>query len=106
MAGAPDPEAANRLRVDNIVHIVDTLRKTYDYVMIDLGRALSKISLPIIRTAPDHGTAFGIAGQGRARAESMAAAITTASASRVSVITVSRISCAVVTRRSRGPSGG
>jgi len=51
LAGSPDPEAANRLRVENILHIVETLRKTYDYVLIDLGRALSKISLPIIRKA-------------------------------------------------------
>ncbi len=51
LSGSPDPETANRLRVDNILHIVETLRKTYDYVLIDLGRALSKISLPIIRKA-------------------------------------------------------
>ncbi len=31
--------------------------------------------LPIVRTSPDHGTAFDIAGQGRARPESMLAAI-------------------------------
>lgn len=31
--------------------------------------------LPIVRTSPDHGTAFDIAGQGLARAESMKAAI-------------------------------
>jgi 4-hydroxythreonine-4-phosphate dehydrogenase len=36
------------------------------------------LGLPFLRTSPDHGTAFAIAGQGRARAESMAAAITTA----------------------------
>lgn len=33
------------------------------------------IGLPFVRTSPDHGTAFDIAGQGIARAESMAAAI-------------------------------
>lgn len=31
--------------------------------------------LPIVRTSPDHGTAFDIAGQGRARSESMLSAI-------------------------------
>ena len=36
------------------------------------------LGLPFLRTSPDHGTAFAIAGQGMARAESMAAAITTA----------------------------
>lgn len=33
------------------------------------------IGLPIVRTSPDHGTAFDIAGQGKADARSMAAAI-------------------------------
>ena len=36
------------------------------------------LGLPFLRTSPDHGTAFGIAGQGVARAESMAAAIAAA----------------------------
>lgn len=45
--------------------------KTLDFhggVNITLG-------LPIVRTSPDHGTAFGIAGQGIARADSLIAAI-------------------------------
>ncbi|HEY9888820.1 MAG TPA: 4-hydroxythreonine-4-phosphate dehydrogenase PdxA [Candidatus Obscuribacterales bacterium] len=33
------------------------------------------IGLPFVRTSPDHGTAFDIAGQGKARPESMTAAI-------------------------------
>ncbi len=33
------------------------------------------LGLPIVRTAPDHGTAFGIAGKGVARADAMIAAI-------------------------------
>jgi 4-hydroxythreonine-4-phosphate dehydrogenase len=36
------------------------------------------LGLPIIRTSPDHGTAFDIAGQGVAKADSMIAAIETA----------------------------
>jgi 4-hydroxythreonine-4-phosphate dehydrogenase len=36
------------------------------------------LGLPFLRTSPDHGTAFAIAGQGRARPESMMAAISTA----------------------------
>jgi len=43
-----------------------------DAVNITLG-------LPIVRTSPDHGTAFGIAGQNKARASSMIAAIRMAS---------------------------
>jgi 4-hydroxythreonine-4-phosphate dehydrogenase len=33
------------------------------------------LGLPYVRTSPDHGTAFDIAGSGRARPESMIAAI-------------------------------
>ena len=36
------------------------------------------IGLPFIRTSPDHGTAFDIAGKGIAQAESMIEAIKTA----------------------------
>ncbi|MDP3173022.1 MAG: 4-hydroxythreonine-4-phosphate dehydrogenase PdxA, partial [Phenylobacterium sp.] len=33
------------------------------------------LGLPIIRTSPDHGTAFDIAGRGQARADSLIAAL-------------------------------
>jgi 4-hydroxythreonine-4-phosphate dehydrogenase len=33
------------------------------------------LGLPLVRTSPDHGTAFDIAGQGRADASSMMAAL-------------------------------
>jgi len=51
LPGAPDPETAINLQVGHIPNIVDTLRKAYDYVLVDLGRSLSKISLPIIQAA-------------------------------------------------------
>jgi len=51
LPGAPDPETALNLQVGHIPHIVDSLRKAYDYVLVDLGRSLSKISLPIIQDA-------------------------------------------------------
>lgn len=38
------------------------------------------LGLPVIRTSPDHGTAFDIAGQGVARPDSMIAALNTAAA--------------------------
>ena len=38
----------------------------------------TSLGLPFLRTSPDHGTAFGIAGRGVARADSMGAAIATA----------------------------
>jgi 4-hydroxythreonine-4-phosphate dehydrogenase len=33
------------------------------------------LGLPFIRTSPDHGTAYDLAGQGRARPDSMRAAL-------------------------------
>jgi 4-hydroxythreonine-4-phosphate dehydrogenase len=44
--------------------------------MMAFDRAVNTtIGLPFVRTSPDHGTAFDIAGKGIARAESMKAAI-------------------------------
>lgn len=51
LPGAPDPETSLNLQVGHIPNIVDSLRKAYDYVLIDLGRSLSRISLPIIQEA-------------------------------------------------------
>lgn len=48
LPGAPDPETAINLQVGHIPKIVNSLRLCYDYVLVDLGRSLSKISLPII----------------------------------------------------------
>jgi len=44
--------------------------------MLDFDHAVNvTLGLPFVRTSPDHGTAYDIAGQGSARAESMSAAI-------------------------------
>jgi pilus assembly protein CpaE len=51
LPGAPDPETALNLQVGHIPNIVNALRKSYDYVLVDLGRSLSRISLPIIQDA-------------------------------------------------------
>jgi pilus assembly protein CpaE len=51
LPGAPDPETAGNLDVSHIPNIVECLRQAYDYVLVDLGRSLSKISLPIIHAA-------------------------------------------------------
>jgi len=51
VAGSPDPESAGGLRVGRIEEIIDTLRSVYDYVFIDIGRALSNITLPLIQQA-------------------------------------------------------
>lgn len=51
LAGSPDPQHGNTIRVDRIGQIVEVLRATYDYVVLDLGRSLSRISLPLIQQA-------------------------------------------------------
>ncbi|HEY9151712.1 MAG TPA: response regulator [Anaerolineales bacterium] len=51
LAGSPDPETGNRLKAGAIGDIISTLKASYDYVLIDLGRSLSRISLPIIEYA-------------------------------------------------------
>lgn len=51
LPGSPDPDAAHRLKVPNIPVIVDALRKDFDYVILDVGRSLSKVTMPIIQAA-------------------------------------------------------
>jgi Flp pilus assembly CpaE family ATPase len=51
LAGSPDPDSANALYVDRVPDIVKFLQKTYDFIFVDLGRSLSRISLPIILDA-------------------------------------------------------
>ena len=51
LAGSPDPESSNHLKVGRIVDIVSALKESYDYVLIDIGRSLSRITLPLIQHA-------------------------------------------------------
>lgn len=51
LAGSPDPELGNEIDVSRIEDIVLGLQQAYDYVVIDLGRSLSRISLPLIQRA-------------------------------------------------------
>ena len=51
LAGAPDPESANHLNVGHLRDIVAELKLAYDYVILDLGRSLSKFSLPLLQEA-------------------------------------------------------
>lgn len=96
---APAVAAARRLGIDaGGPHAADSLfhaeaRQTYDAVLAmyhDQGLVPLKmlafwdgvnvtIGLPIVRTSPDHGTAFDIAGKGIARVDSTIAAIKMAS---------------------------
>jgi pilus assembly protein CpaE len=51
LAGSPDPQHGNNLKVNRIGEIVDILRNAYDFILLDLGRSLSRISLPLIQQA-------------------------------------------------------
>ena len=51
LPGAPSPEAAINLQAGHISNVVSSLRSAYDYVLVDLGRSLSRISLPLIQEA-------------------------------------------------------
>lgn len=51
LAGSPDPEHGNKLKGNRIGEIVDVLRTAYDFIILDLGRSLSRISLPLIQQA-------------------------------------------------------
>ena len=51
LPGAPTPESAGDLQAGHISNIVSSLRSGYDYVLVDLGRSLSRISLPLIQEA-------------------------------------------------------
>lgn len=51
LPGSPDPQSANALKGDRVGYVVDMLRSIYDYVIVDLGRSLSRISLPLIQKA-------------------------------------------------------
>ncbi len=51
MAGAPEPESANSLSGDRIGEILKAILEIYDIVFVDLGRSLSRISIPIIQKA-------------------------------------------------------
>lgn len=51
LSGASDPESANHLQVGRIREIVDIIKQAYDYVILDLGRSLSKFNVPILQEA-------------------------------------------------------
>jgi MinD-like ATPase involved in chromosome partitioning or flagellar assembly/CheY-like chemotaxis protein len=51
LSGSPDPESSNYLNVARIWDIVASIKSAFDFVLIDLGRSLSRISLPLIQHA-------------------------------------------------------
>ena len=51
LPGSPDPDAAHRLKIANIAPLIQALRTEFDYVVLDVGRGLSKVTMPIIQEA-------------------------------------------------------
>ncbi len=51
LAGCPDPERAKRLNFVHVEKVVAGLRSLYEYVVLDVGRTLSRISLPLLEGA-------------------------------------------------------
>jgi pilus assembly protein CpaE len=51
LAGATDPESANRVSSDQISKLLNAIVEAYDFIFVDLGRSLSRISVPIIQRA-------------------------------------------------------
>lgn len=48
LIGATDPLEATSLDASRILPLFETLQTMYDYILVDFGRALSRISMPII----------------------------------------------------------
>lgn len=51
LAGPEDPEAANKVDASRIPALIRASRQAFDLTVVDLGRSLSRISLPIILEA-------------------------------------------------------
>ena len=51
LAGSLNPEEANSLDVSRIPVLIENLKRMADFVYVDLGKSLSRISLPIIKSA-------------------------------------------------------
>jgi pilus assembly protein CpaE len=51
LTGSLDPEHGNSIKGERISQIVDRLCSAYDFVILDIGRSLSRISLPLIQKA-------------------------------------------------------
>lgn len=51
LAGSPDPETASRIDAGRIPALIRTARRAFDLTLVDLGRSLSRISLPVILDA-------------------------------------------------------
>ena len=79
IAGPVVPDAAFRAALDGRYDAMVAMYHDQALIpvkVVDFEEAVNvTLGLPIVRTSPDHGTAYDIAGQGRARANSFAAAL-------------------------------
>ena len=79
LSGPLIPDAAFRAHVDGHYDALVAMYHDQGLIpvkLVDFERAVNvTLGLPIVRTSPDHGTAFGIAGTGTAHAGAMIAAI-------------------------------
>ena len=51
LTGSLDPQHGNTIRGERITQIIDSLCSAYDFIILDIGRSLSRISLPLIQKA-------------------------------------------------------
>ena len=51
LTGSSDPQHGNRINGERIAEIIDRLCSAYDFIIVDVGRSLSRISLPLIKKA-------------------------------------------------------
>jgi pilus assembly protein CpaE len=51
LTGSPDPQHGNSIKGERITQIVESLCSSYDFILLDIGRSLSRISLPLIQKA-------------------------------------------------------
>lgn len=51
LPGSANPDLASRLSVERIPDIVAGMRQAYNYLVVDFGRTLSRISMPLIQKA-------------------------------------------------------
>jgi pilus assembly protein CpaE len=51
LAGSPDPELSGQLDASRVWDVIMGLKQSYDYLLVDIGRSLSKITLPLLQHA-------------------------------------------------------
>ena len=51
LTGSLDPQHGNTIKGERINQIIDSLCSAYDFIIVDIGRSLSRISLPLIQKA-------------------------------------------------------